>query len=209
MRMQPDDTLVPTVQGSLVPWIRYSVSLLPCQRYMARAPSGFRRTTRDADATLQFGKLAAQVGSALDHLLGWVPIRPFLLVVDDRLAPPGKAFIAYADPVAHGAPTLFDKVQVASAGVATRARRNAGLIRDNGAAGTGKRSPGTGPYAAVATARGSAGVGEFRLLVEQLRSLGRQEVWCGRDFADACTDRLLRCATAEACPQQAGTTSGE
>src|SRR4051812_42155974 len=41
MRMQPDETLVPIVQGSLVPWIRYSVSLLPCQRYMARAPSGF------------------------------------------------------------------------------------------------------------------------------------------------------------------------
>ncbi len=29
------------VQGSLVPWMRYSVSLLPLQRYMARAPSGF------------------------------------------------------------------------------------------------------------------------------------------------------------------------
>src|ERR1700731_4620290 len=39
-RMQPDETLVPMVQGSLVPWMRYSVSLLPLQRYMARAPSG-------------------------------------------------------------------------------------------------------------------------------------------------------------------------
>src|SRR5262249_17232932 len=35
-----DETLVPMVQGSLVPWMRYSVSLLPLQRYMARAPSG-------------------------------------------------------------------------------------------------------------------------------------------------------------------------
>ena len=28
-RIQPDETLVPMVQGSLVPWMRYSVSLLP------------------------------------------------------------------------------------------------------------------------------------------------------------------------------------
>ena len=38
--LQPDDTLRPIVSGSLVPWIRKSVSLLPCQRYKARAPSG-------------------------------------------------------------------------------------------------------------------------------------------------------------------------
>src|SRR5664279_274491 len=35
--MQPDDTLVPMVQGSLEPWMRYSED----PRYIARAPSGF------------------------------------------------------------------------------------------------------------------------------------------------------------------------
>src|SRR5437899_10287056 len=34
--MQPDETLVPMVQGSLEPWIRYSDD----PRYIARAPSG-------------------------------------------------------------------------------------------------------------------------------------------------------------------------
>src|SRR6202035_1854473 len=36
-RMQPDDTSEPMVQGSLEPWMRYSVDA----RYIARAPSGF------------------------------------------------------------------------------------------------------------------------------------------------------------------------
>src|SRR5258705_12644459 len=35
--MQPDETLVPMVQGSLEPWMRYSDD----PRYIARAPSGF------------------------------------------------------------------------------------------------------------------------------------------------------------------------
>src|SRR5580698_2528127 len=37
IRMQPDETLVPMVHGSLEPWIRYSDD----PRYIARAPSGF------------------------------------------------------------------------------------------------------------------------------------------------------------------------
>src|ERR1700736_1975947 len=37
MRMQPEDTLVPMVQGSLEPWMRYNEE----PRYIARAPSGF------------------------------------------------------------------------------------------------------------------------------------------------------------------------
>jgi hypothetical protein len=40
-RMQPDETFWPIVHGSLVPRILYNVSLLPCQRYNARAPIGF------------------------------------------------------------------------------------------------------------------------------------------------------------------------
>src|SRR5450631_3145603 len=40
MRIQPDDTEWPIFSGSLVPWIRYSVSLLPSKRDKARAPSG-------------------------------------------------------------------------------------------------------------------------------------------------------------------------
>src|SRR5882757_6773387 len=35
--MQPEETLVPMVQGSLEPWMRYSDD----PRYIARAPSGF------------------------------------------------------------------------------------------------------------------------------------------------------------------------
>src|SRR5580692_10536212 len=35
-RMQPLDTNLPIVEGSLVPWIRYSLE----PRYIARAPSG-------------------------------------------------------------------------------------------------------------------------------------------------------------------------
>src|SRR6516165_7502469 len=40
MRIQPEETFLPIVPGSTVPWIRKSVSLLHCQRYIARAPSG-------------------------------------------------------------------------------------------------------------------------------------------------------------------------
>src|SRR4051794_38313751 len=61
MRIQPDDTFVPIVQGSLVPWIGYSVSLFPCQRYMAR-PERIEGPTRDADATSQLAKLRAKSG---------------------------------------------------------------------------------------------------------------------------------------------------
>ena len=39
-RTHPEETLRPIVFGSFVPWMRYKVSLLPCQRYKARAPSG-------------------------------------------------------------------------------------------------------------------------------------------------------------------------
>src|SRR5215203_1705558 len=116
MGMQPDETLVPIVQGSFVPWIRYSVSLLPCQRYMARAER-ICRATRHADATLQLGGLRTIVGSALDHLLGRVPIRPLLFIVDHGRPGPGKAFLAHANPIAHRAPTLFDEVEVARGGV--------------------------------------------------------------------------------------------
>ena len=35
-RMQPDETNLPIVDGSLVPWMRYSLE----PRYIARAPSG-------------------------------------------------------------------------------------------------------------------------------------------------------------------------
>src|SRR5271156_4138687 len=35
-RMQPEDTNLPMVVGSLVPWMRYSLA----PRYIARAPSG-------------------------------------------------------------------------------------------------------------------------------------------------------------------------
>jgi hypothetical protein len=38
-RIQPDEELVPMVQGSLVPWMRYSVSLLPeCLRFNLPTP---------------------------------------------------------------------------------------------------------------------------------------------------------------------------
>src|ERR1043165_5534858 len=36
MRMQPEDTNLPIVVGSVVPWVRYSLE----PRYIARAPSG-------------------------------------------------------------------------------------------------------------------------------------------------------------------------
>src|SRR3954447_26265285 len=93
--------------------------------------------TRDADATLQLAKLRAKIGPALDHLLGRVPIRPFLLVVDDRSAGPGEAFLAHAHPVAHGAPTLFDEVEVAGAGVDDDCPRL--LVRGVSDAGAQKR----------------------------------------------------------------------
>ena len=39
-RMQPDEALVPMVHGSLVPWMRYSVSLLP--EYKVHGPRSDR-----------------------------------------------------------------------------------------------------------------------------------------------------------------------
>src|SRR4051795_12136572 len=44
-------------------------------------PERIGRPTRDAEATLQLAKLRANVRPALDHLLGRIPIRPFLFAL--------------------------------------------------------------------------------------------------------------------------------
>ena len=94
--------------------------------------------TRDAEATLQLAKLRANVRPALNHLLGRVPIRPFLFVVDCSRARPGKALLPDTNPVTYCAATFFDEVEVASAGIdddctwsfATRKRRACGETLD-------------------------------------------------------------------------------
>jgi hypothetical protein len=62
---QPDETLVPMVQGSLVPWMRYSVSLLPlcAERIIG--------TALDADAALQLQRVLAQLGLHTSENSSW------------------------------------------------------------------------------------------------------------------------------------------
>src|SRR6202035_306644 len=91
-RMQPDETLVPMVQGSLVPWMRYSVSLLPCHRYMARAPIGLSGPPFMPLPALQLHHVLAQLRLACQHFRGRIPIGPLLLTVDGRKPGPDEAF---------------------------------------------------------------------------------------------------------------------
>src|ERR1039457_3048797 len=85
--MQPLDTCLPMVVGSLVPWMRYS---LP-PRYIARAPSGLPGAAGDH---------ARQLRLARDHLLRRIPVRPLGLARDMLHARPGEALATDADAVA-------------------------------------------------------------------------------------------------------------
>src|SRR5712671_1483982 len=69
------------------------------------------RTAMHADATLQLAHHAPDLGLALDHFLGWIPVRPLLLVVNGSDARPFESAPANADAVANGAPASLDQVE--------------------------------------------------------------------------------------------------
>ena len=90
IRMQPDETFWPMVQGSLVPWMRY----------IGRAEIERAGAERIVGAAVH---VARQVGPALHHCRRRRPARPFRLAADRLVARPGEARAADADAVAHGA----------------------------------------------------------------------------------------------------------
>ena len=109
-RIQPDETLVPMVQGSLVPWMRYSVSLLPLQRYMARRQADYRDrpSCRCRFATAPCAGAARACAPAFR---GRIPIGPFLLATHCRAPGPDKAFRADAHAIANGLSGVVDDVK--------------------------------------------------------------------------------------------------
>jgi hypothetical protein len=63
---------------------------------------------RYTDAALQCAQLPPQLGLAFNHLLGRIPVRPFLLVVDGRYPRPPKALASYTDTVSERASITLD-----------------------------------------------------------------------------------------------------
>ena len=49
----------------------------------------------------------------LNHLLGRIPVRPFLLVVDGRCARPPEVLAPYADAIAERPPATLDERLIA------------------------------------------------------------------------------------------------
>src|ERR1035437_5667833 len=70
---------------------------------------GIARATGHAEAALQFAHLPPQLGLALNHLFGRIPVRPLLLVVDCRRARPAEALAPYADPIAERPSTTLTR----------------------------------------------------------------------------------------------------
>ena len=63
------------------------------------------------EAALQFAHLPPQFGLALNHLLGRIPVRPFLLVVDGRYPRPPKTLASDADAIAERPPATLDQIK--------------------------------------------------------------------------------------------------
>src|SRR5450759_619444 len=68
------------------------------------------RAARHAEAALQFAHLPPQLGLALNHLFGRIPVRPLLLVVDCRRARPAEALAPYADAIAERPSTTLNEI---------------------------------------------------------------------------------------------------
>ena len=102
MRMQPDDTAPPIVQGWLVPWMRYS----------RRAEIERAGAERVLHAAGQIGRQVAALGGlALDHLRRRTPVRPLALVGDLVRARPFEAGLAGADAIAPRLAVLLDQIE--------------------------------------------------------------------------------------------------
>ena len=110
-RMQPDETLVPIVQGSLVPWMRYSVSLLATPEVHGPCSERIIGTAFHADAALQLHHVLAQLWLARQHFRRRIPIGPFLLAMDCRTPRPDKAFRADPNAIADGLSGVVDQVE--------------------------------------------------------------------------------------------------
>jgi hypothetical protein len=94
--MQPDETLVPMVQGSWVPWI------LATPEVQGTRSDRIVGTAFHADAALQLHHVLAQLRLARQHFRGRIPIGPFLLAMDRCTPGPDKALRADAHTVANG-----------------------------------------------------------------------------------------------------------
>lgn len=65
------------------------------------------RAAGHAKAALRFAHLPPQLGLALNHLLVRIPVRPFLLIVDDRRARPTEILTPDADAIAERPPATL------------------------------------------------------------------------------------------------------
>src|SRR5205085_2283765 len=58
-------------------------------------------------------RVLGELRLAGDHLVRWLPARPFLLPLDDAVTRPGKALAADADAVAHRHAACLDEIEEA------------------------------------------------------------------------------------------------
>jgi hypothetical protein len=73
--------------------------------------SGTATRTRSTASTAQSNR--GPSARALNHLLGRIPVRPFLLVVDGRCARPPEVLAPYADAIAERPPATLDERLIA------------------------------------------------------------------------------------------------
>ena len=123
-----------------------------------------------SEAALQFAGLPPQLGLALNHLLGRIPVRPLLLVVDGRYPRPPETLASDADAIAERPPATLDQIKEVilridndRAGLLVarvkdgRAKIDWINVGDSLTAGMGKRSSYTGAYKGCILAPDSGG----------------------------------------------------
>src|ERR1700704_1747453 len=69
------------------------------------------RAARHAETTFQLVHLPPELRLARDHLLGGIPVGPFLFIVDGRHARPAKALTPHADSITDRPSATLNKIK--------------------------------------------------------------------------------------------------
>src|SRR4029077_10485629 len=101
----------PGLHGTMDPVKRIFIALPQIHR---ASTERIARAAVHSEPALKLAQRRSEFRLALDHLLGWIPVRPFLLVVDGRGASPAKSFTPNADPVAQRASAGLHQIEIAT-----------------------------------------------------------------------------------------------
>ena len=129
--MQPDDWLCPIVQGSFVPWMRNIRIVVALPKIHGAGAERIGGAAMHANPALQLNHCFLEVRPALDHFLGRIPVRPFLLALDRRLPRPDEPFASDPDAITGRPAAILDMVEIVIGGIDhDRARRFLGRVGD-------------------------------------------------------------------------------